>query len=260
MATASSRGKVSLVGAGPGHPDYLTLKGLRVLQAADVVVHDALLDKSFSELFPKEAQILFVGKRAGKHSIKQPDLNALLIDLAWQGKQVVRLKGGDPFVFGRGGEEWLALSQAGVTVEVVPGVSALSAVAACGGLPLTHRGLSNKVLLLEGHETTLARHDWQHLAQFDGTLALFMATLTIQYIAQQLLAAGKNAYTPVALIENGGLKTQQVQVTTLAEVAERGFCKRSTGPGMVYIGEVVSLSGQLRQQAQGPHLQVVSAI
>lgn len=252
-------GRVSLVGAGPGHPDYLTLKGLRTLQRADVVVHDALLDKSFAELFPEDAKIIFAGKRAGKHSMPQVAITALLMELAEEGLHVVRLKGGDPCLFGRGGEEWLALCEANIPVEVVPGVSALSAVASSANFPVTHRGLSSRVVMLEGHEAALEHQPWEQLAALPATtLAIFMGTQSLPKIAMALLQAGKAPETPVTLVENGTLHAQVVQTLTLEQAAAGLLIKATQGPGMVYIGAVVRLQQQLNQLSPKARLQLVS--
>ncbi len=264
MTTQKQNGTVILVGAGPGHPDYLTVRGLRELQAADVIVYDALLDQSFKFLFPKKAEKIFAGKRAGKHKLTQDQINALLIQKARQGKRVVRLKGGDPLLYGRGGEEWLTLAEAGIRVEVVPGVSALGAAGGLSGIPLTHRGVANAVMVLECHRESLESFDWQKVAgfveSFDGTLAIFMGTRVIQEIARRLLENGANQNHAVALVENGSMINQAVSLSTLGEVAERGLPARTGGPGIIYIGETVHLRGRLQTAiAKGAVENIVNA-
>jgi len=235
------RGFVWLVGAGPGHPDFLTLRGLRALQRAEVILYDALLDEAYFELFPAQAEAVFVGKRAGDHALTQAEINALLIAQAREGKKVVRLKGGDPFLFGRGGEEGLALREAGLPFEVVPGVSALNGVAGVAGIPLTHRGLSREVRILEGHGLLNEARDWDEQARFQGTTVLFMATGQLPAIARQLLAHGADPSLPLALVENGCSPRQTVRVATLADAAALRLMPCTDGPGIAYLGPVVAL-------------------
>ncbi|MBK8190163.1 MAG: uroporphyrinogen-III C-methyltransferase [Vampirovibrionales bacterium] len=243
-------GRVTIVGAGPGHPDYLTLKGLRVLQQADVIAYDALLDKSFRFLFPKKAFRIFVGKRCGNHTLAQEDIHRLMIRHARQGKRVVRLKGGDPFVYGRGGEEWLSLTAAGVAVDVVPGVSSLQAAGALAGVPLTHRGLANAVLTLECHRESLERYDWPAIAAFltgfDATLAILMGSRRVAVIAQRLMAGGVDPATPVALVENATLAAQCARVAPLSQAAAGELTPLTDGPGVLYLGPTVALRALLR--------------
>src|SRR5713226_10419943 len=175
---SSSSGKVCLVGAGPGDPELITLKGLRYLRAADVVVYDRLINVSLLDEVRPEAERVFAGKEPGCHPMKQEEINSLLIKYARQGQLVVRLKGGDPFVFGRGGEEALALADAGIPFEVVPGVSAASAVPALAGIPLTHRGVSAQVTLVSGQSADGAELDYEALARTPGTLVVFMGLAT----------------------------------------------------------------------------------
>jgi len=235
------RGFVHLVGAGPGHPDFLTLRGLRALQAAEVILYDALLDEAFFELFPAEAEAVFVGKRAGDHAHTQDEINALLVAQAREWKKVVRLKGGDPFLFGRGGEEALALRDAGLPFEVVPGVSALNGVAGAAGIPLTHRGLSREVRILEGHGLLHEARDWDEQARFRGTTVLFMATGQLPAIARKLLSHGADPALPIALVENGCTAQQRIRLATLADAAACRMPMCSEGPGIVYLGPVVAL-------------------
>jgi uroporphyrin-III C-methyltransferase len=235
------RGFVWLVGAGPGHPDFLTLRGLRVLQAAEVILYDALLDAAYLALFPAKAEAIYAGKRCGDHSLTQDEITALLIARARAGKKVMRLKGGDPFLFGRGGEEALALRNAEIPFEVIPGISALNGVAGAAGIPLTHRGLSREVRILEGHGLLREDRDWNEQARFQGTTVLFMATGELPAIARRLLAHGADPDLLVALVENGCSADQSVRLATLADAAAMRLQCCTDGPGIVYMGPVVAL-------------------
>lgn len=244
--SSSTPGKVFLVGAGPGNPEDLTLRAYRILTKAEVILYDALLDPSFLELFPKSAIVHYVGKRSGSHSATQEEINRLLLSYALQGKNVVRLKGGDPFVFGRGGEELITLINHNVEYEIVPGVSSLNAGSSFAGFPLTHRGLSRQVLIMDGHTVLNETTDWEWFAKFTGTIALFMGTSSLPKIAKLLLDHGSPADLPVALVENASLETCQVQICTLREAADSYLEKKTSGPGIVYIGKVVQFLEQIR--------------
>ncbi|TGK11826.1 uroporphyrinogen-III C-methyltransferase [Leptospira fletcheri] len=235
------RGKVYLVGAGPGNPDLLTLRALRILESAEVILYDALLDPSFLEYFPRTAIAHYVGKRAGQHSATQTEIQDLLIKYATSGKTVVRLKGGDPFLFGRGGEELEALRASEIDYEIVPGVSSLTGGSSAAGFPLTHRGLSRQVLIMDGHTVLNEDTDWNWFAKFKGTIALFMGTSSIQKIANQLIDHGADPELPLALVENASLPEQKIGTLTLGEAARNGVPKNGTGPGIIYIGAVVGL-------------------
>lgn len=256
------RGFAWLVGAGPGHPDFLTLRGLRALQGAEVVLYDALLDEAYFDLFPKDAEATFVGKRAGEHSLGQDEINARLVAKVREGRKVVRLKGGDPFLFGRGGEEALALRDAGLPFEVVPGVSALNGVAGAAGIPLTHRGLSREIRILEGHGLLAEDRDWSELARFRGTLVLFMATGTLAAIARRLLVHGADPDLPLAVVENGCTSQQITRMATLADAAAQRMRCRCDGPGIAYLGPTVSLQNLLATPLSfpGPHVQAPSRL
>ncbi|TGK07263.1 uroporphyrinogen-III C-methyltransferase [Leptospira semungkisensis] len=235
------KGKVYLVGAGPGNPELMTLRALNILKKAEVVLYDALLDPSFLEYFPESAIVHYVGKRAGQHSATQVEIQDLIVRYALQNKIVVRLKGGDPFLFGRGGEELIAIKKEQIPYEIVPGVSALSAGSSGAGFPLTHRGLSRQVLIMDGHTVLEEETDWTWFAQFKGTIALFMGTSSIQKIATRLIQHGASVLLPVALVENASLQTQRTTVTTLGKISEEGISKFTPGPGIIYIGAVVNL-------------------
>ena len=244
---SSAAGKVWLVGAGPGDPELLTLKALRVLQAAQVVVHDRLVPQAVLELAAPGARRLYVGKRKSSHSVPQEELNGLLVALARDGLQVVRLKGGDPFLFGRGGEELLACRGAGVACEVVPGVSAAVAASAAAGAPLTHRGLAQAVTFVTGHAAVHADGstaepdlDWAALARPNHTVAVYMGLSTAPVVAARLLAAGRASATPVLLVERASQPQERRILTTLAGLANAAAALG--GPAVLLIGEVAALA------------------
>ena len=235
-------GEVWLVGAGPGDPELLTLKALRLLGEADVVVHDRLTPQPILDLAGAKARLIDVGKRKSRHTLPQDDINRLLVALALDGLKVVRLKGGDPFLFGRGGEEMLACRDAGVPCHVVPGVSAALAAGAAAGAPLTHRGLAQAVTFVTGHAASGAEPDldWAHLAKANQTVVVYMGLSTAARIAARLIQAGRQGSTPVAVVEGASLGGERRIVTTLAglEEAVRGL----DGPAILIIGEVASLA------------------
>jgi uroporphyrin-III C-methyltransferase len=245
---AESRGKVYLVGAGPGDPELITVKGLRCLRAAEVVIYDRLVNPVLLEEVPASAQRLFVGKQPGRCSLRQEEINALLVEHARLGRTVVRLKGGDPFVFGRGGEEALALVEAGIAFEVVPGISSAIAVPAYAGIPVTHRNRSGALTIVTGHETP--EHDaplvdWEALARLDGTLVILMGVATLPAIRQKLMQAGMDPATPAAVIEQGTIAHQRTVRAPLAEIVERVTAADLRSPAVVVIGRVVDLGALL---------------
>lgn len=243
-------GFVSLVGAGPGDPELITVKGLRRLQRADVVAYDRLANPLLLAECRADAELLFVGKHGeGMHpSVPQEKINALLIDKAREGKDVVRLKGGDPFIFGRGGEEALELRQAGVPFEIVPGISSAIAAPAYAGIPVTHRHISASVAIVAGHEDPTkgpSSHDWQALSGVD-TLVILMGMGRLEAITEMLLACGKRADTPAAAVR-WGTTSEQVTVTgTLASIAAAVRRAGLKAPATLVIGEVVRLRDDLR--------------
>lgn len=246
-----SNGKVWLVGAGPGDPELLTLKAARVLAAADVVVHDRLIPQAVLALAAPGARLIYVGKRKSHHSVPQDGINELLVALAAQGFQVVRLKGGDPFVFGRGGEEMLACRAAGVACEVVPGVSAALAASASAHAPLTHRGLAQAVTFVTGHAAPKGDEgwaepelDWASLARPNHTVVVYMGLSTAPAIAARLTGAGRSAQTPVLLVENASRADERRVLTVLADLPQAAA--RLSGPAILIIGEVAALA-----EAQG---------
>jgi uroporphyrin-III C-methyltransferase len=239
---------VYLVGAGPGDPGLITTKGLELVRACDALVYDVLVAPELVDEAPEDALRI---PRAG---IGQEELNDLLVALGRQGLDVVRLKGGDPFVFGRGGEEALALDAAGVPFEVVPGVSALSAVPASAGIPITHRGLSAQVTLVSGHSANGDELDYAHLASTPGTLVVFMGLAQLPKLAERLVAAGKDPATPAAVVSRGTHADGQSVAGELHEIAELAHGLRS--PALLVVGDVVALRERVQRAspARGPAL------
>jgi uroporphyrin-III C-methyltransferase len=241
-AAEAAWGVVWLVGAGPGDPELLTLKALRLLQGADVVVHDRLTPQPILDLARPDARMIDVGKRKSRHTLPQDDINALLVGLAREGLKVVRLKGGDPFLFGRGGEELEYCRAAGVEAHVVPGVTAALAAAAGAGAPLTHRGLAQAVTFVTGHAASGGEPDldWASLARTNHTVAVYMGLSTAPRIAERLIAAGRQGSTPVVVVENASLPDERRLLTTLAGLAEA--VQGLDGPALLVIGEVAALA------------------
>ncbi|MEA1651957.1 siroheme synthase CysG [Nitrospirillum sp. BR 11164] len=249
-AAAIEGGSVALVGAGPGDPDLLTLRALRVLQNADVVVHDKLVDDRILDYVRRDARRVYVGKSKSCHTVSQDEINAILVREAQAGHRVVRLKGGDPFIFGRGGEEMAVLRAAGVAVELVPGITAAVGCAAATGIPLTHRGLAQGITLVTAHGAAHGGRgdgtpsepaiDWTALARLDHTLAIYMGLSKAGLVADRLIAAGKAPGTPVALVENGTRPDQTLIVGTLARLG--ALAAGLTGPALILVGEVVTLA------------------
>ncbi|MEH2922460.1 siroheme synthase CysG [Samsonia erythrinae] len=241
---AAARGEIALVGAGPGDAGLLTLRGLQVIQQADVVLYDHLVSADVLDLVRRDAERLCVGKRASAHSLPQDEINQLLVKLAQEGKRVVRLKGGDPFIFGRGGEELQAAAQAGIAFQVVPGVTAAAGVTAYAGIPLTHRDYAQSVIFITGHcRPDGDALDWSTLARGRQTLAIYMGTMKAAEIAQQLIAHGRASHTPVAVISRGTRHDQQVQIGTLQQLEH--LARQAPTPALLVIGEVVDLHHQI---------------
>ena len=238
---------MSLVGAGPGDPELWTVRAARLVREADLVLYDALVD-SVALRGLTEAPCFHVGKRAGRISVKQETIHKLMIRAARHGKHVVRLKGGDPFVFGRGGEEASALAAAGIPFEVVPGVSSAVAVPAYAGVPVTHRGIASSFAVVTGHEDedkTDESVDWARLATAVDTLVILMGALSLPRIAHALLAAGRRADTPVALIRWGTTDAQETIVGRLDEIAALADAVRLAPPVVIVVGDVVALRQRL---------------
>ncbi|MFA7594281.1 MAG: uroporphyrinogen-III C-methyltransferase [Thiohalobacteraceae bacterium] len=238
---------VYLVGAGPGDPDLLTLKAHRLLQEADVVVYDRLVSREILALIPTGTSRIFVGKASGNHHMPQEDINELLANLGCRARTVVRLKGGDPLIFGRGSEEALHLARAGVRFEIVPGITAASACTTYVGIPLTHRGLAGSVRFITGHcrADQPLELDWHSLADPNTTLVIYMGLANLAEAQDNLIMAGLAADTPAALIENGSTPRQRRLLTRLDGLAATAAAERVVSPTLVVIGNVVSLAGEL---------------
>ncbi|GAB4266097.1 MAG: hypothetical protein Kow0092_18800 [Deferrisomatales bacterium] len=237
-----------LVGAGPGDPDLITVRGLKCLRRADVVYYDRLVSPEIVEEAPAQARLVYVGKASGRHCVPQERISALLCGDVRQGLTVVRLKGGDPFVFGRGGEEALALARAGLPFEVVPGVTAGIAAPAYAGIPVTHRRVARAVTFVTGHEASDpegAQTDWDGLARAAHTLCIYMGTKALPDIRDRLLEAGRSPEEPAAVIEWGTLPRQRCVVGVLADIAEKAAAANMRPPSLVVVGEVVALREQL---------------
>jgi uroporphyrin-III C-methyltransferase/precorrin-2 dehydrogenase/sirohydrochlorin ferrochelatase len=241
-----SAGEVTLVGAGPGDPELLTLKALRALQDADVILHDRLVPEGLLDMARRDAVRISVGKAAGGIGSTQEQINALLIEHALQGKRVVRLKGGDPFIFGRGGEELEALAGAQISFSVIPGVTSAAGCAAYAGIPLTHRDYAHSVTFVTGHVDKEGREpDWRALAKPGLTAVFYMGLARVEQIAAQLMAHGAAAALPAAVIAQGTLRDQRVITGTLATIAALTAASNIQSPALLVVGEVVSLHASL---------------
>ncbi|MGR5068014.1 MULTISPECIES: uroporphyrinogen-III C-methyltransferase [Vibrio] len=237
-------GEVALVGAGPGDPELLTLKALNCLQQADVVLYDYLVSEEIMALIPSDTILVCVGKRASYHSVPQEKTNQLLVDFAKQGHKVVRIKGGDPFVFGRGGEELEVLADAGVRFQVVPGITAAAGATAYAGIPLTHRDYAQSALFVTGHlKEDSDDMDWSTLARGNQTLVIYMGLMKSHHIQDQLIKHGRAASTPIAIIERGTQVQQKVFSGVLSQLSE--LSKQAQAPSLIVVGEVVRLSQKL---------------
>jgi uroporphyrinogen III methyltransferase/synthase len=244
----AAHGHVYLVGAGPGDPGLLTARALELIATAEVILHDRLIPGAALDGARPNAELLFVGKEGGGASVPQERTESLMIERARAGKRVVRLKGGDPFVFGRGGEEALALRAAGVPFEVVPGVTAGVAASAYAGIPVTHRGLSSAVALVTGHEDPGKDEtaiDWQALAAFPGTLVFYMGVQRLPQIAESLIAAGRPAAEPAAVVEAGTLPTQRTVTSTLEGISAAARAEDVRPPSIAVVGAVAALAEEL---------------
>lgn len=239
-------GLVSLVGAGPGDPELLTLKALRRLQSADVVVYDALVHPDILEHCRHEVELIFVGKRSGRHTLPQEEINALLVELGRAGRRVVRLKGGDPFVFGRGGEEAEALTAAGVQWELVPGISSAVAVPGYAGIPLTHRKVARSFAVMTGHEALDSSQPLDYRqGQSADTLVILMGLERLRLIAERLILTGRAAETPAAVISCGTTVDQRTIIGSLATIADAAQAEAVAAPAVIVIGDVVRYAERL---------------
>ena len=244
------KGEVYLVGAGPGDPELLTLKALRLMQQADVVIYDRLVSESIMNLCRRDAIKIYVGKARSNHAVPQEGINALLVKYAQEGKRVCRLKGGDPFIFGRGGEEIQELYEAGVSFQVVPGITAASGCSAYAGIPLTHRDYAQSVRFLTGHlKEGSPELPWSELVYEHQTLVLYMGLVGLEKICARLIEHGQRSDMPVALISKGTTPEQKVVIGTLADIASKVTEHQIQAPTLTIIGEVVKLREQLQWQS-----------
>lgn len=241
-------GMVYLIGAGPGDPDLITIKGLRCLKSAHVVVYDYLVNESLLSLAGRGAEIIYVGKKSGLHTMHQRDINRLLVEKAKEGLTVARLKGGDPFIFGRGGEEAESLSRAGIEFEIIPGITSAIAVPAYAGIPLTHRDYSSAACLITGHEDPekdQSKINWESLARFSGTLVFLMGIANLEKIVGKLIDNGLSEETPVGVVSNGTTPSQRTVTGTLGDICDRCGAQGLKPPGIIIVGDVVNLKGSI---------------
>ncbi|WP_318502889.1 uroporphyrinogen-III C-methyltransferase [Photobacterium leiognathi] len=245
-----SKGRVSLVGAGPSDPELLTIKALRALEQADVVVYDRLVSQEIIALANPNAEHIYVGKRCGKPSLTQAEINEILVDRAIQGNYVVRIKGGDPLIFGRGGEEGMALVEAGIKYEFIPGITAAIGCAASAYIPLTHREVSRSVTLVTGHVAEGSFDAWSQLVANGQTLVFYMGLEKAADIQQQLISAKLHPNTPIAIICHGCSDNQMVYVEKLDELAILAQELKGESPALIIIGEVVALRKQLQSVSE----------
>lgn len=242
----AQQGEVYLVGAGPGDADLLTFKALRLMQKADVVLFDRLVSDEILRLCRVDADMIYVGKARSVHAVPQADMNQMLVDLALEGKRVVRLKGGDPFIFGRGGEEIALLAQNNISFQVVPGITAASGCAAYAGIPLTHRDYAQSVRFLTGHlKADTPNLNWVEMVHRDETLVFYMGLVGLPLICEGLLAAGRSPDTPIAMVHNGTRPDQIVVTGTLSTMVAEVAKAKIKAPTLIIVGEVVKLREQL---------------
>jgi uroporphyrin-III C-methyltransferase len=239
------KGEVYLVGAGPGDIELITVKGMRLIREADVIVYDSLIGMELLDSSRPDVEMIDVGKRGSYHKAEQDEINQILVDKAGEGKMVVRLKGGDSFLFGRGGEEAEALRAAGMTVHVVPGVSSSLSVPALSGIPVTHRDLASMVTIVTGHESALKDSevlDWSNLAKLGGTIVIMMGMSNLARNMERLVAGGMDQKTPVTVIEKGSTPEQRVVSSDITHIAEECRSQGVSSPAVIVVGKVAALS------------------
>lgn len=243
-------GKVYLAGAGPGDPELLTIKTSNLIKKADVIIYDQLIGDEIIKLFPSEKEKINAGKYAGLHLLSQKEINNLLIAKAKEGKLVLRLKGGDPYIFGRGGEEAEALVKSGINFEVIPGITSAIAAPAYAGIPLSHRKNNSMIMFLTGHEDPEKSSfiDWNYVSKFNGTIVILMGLKNLEKNCIELIKCGMNKKKPVAIIENGTKKNQRVIVSTLDIIAKKSKEKNIKSPAITVIGDVVNLNSILGEK------------
>lgn len=245
-ATPLTKGEVYLVGGGPGNPDLLTFRALRLMQQADVVCYDALVAPAIVDLCRRDADRIYVGKQSSNHALPQDDINLLLVKLAKEGKRVLRLKGGDPFIFGRGGEEIETLAEHGIPFQVVPGITSAQGASSYAGIPLTHRDYSQSCVFVTGHRREGSDDlNWNMLVSPDQTVVIYMGIGQLPEIVDKLLQHGRAADTPVAIVEKATRPDQRVIISTLAELPETAQREQAKAPALIVVGDVVKLHGKL---------------
>ena len=245
-----SQGQVWLVGAGPGDPDLLTVKALRCINKADVILYDRLISPEICQLFPKATPAFYVGKQKSNHSVPQHELNEILISQAKAGNKVCRLKGGDPFVFGRGGEELMALKAHNIPVEVIPGITAAAGASCYAGIPLTHRNIAQGCSLITAHGEKTLSIPWPALVELNHSLVFYMGLSKAHQIQSELIKAGMNSSTPVAIVEKGCFKDQRTVTGKVIDLEQLTKSHRIQSPALIIIGEVVKLRDQLDWYSQ----------
>jgi uroporphyrin-III C-methyltransferase len=235
-------GHVALIGAGPGDPDLLTLRAIRLLEKTDVVVYDYLVSSGVLDCVSPQAERIYAGKRRNEHTLRQEEINSLLVKLAQQGKQVVRLKGGDPFIFGRGGEELEALVANGISFEVVPGITAASGVSSYAGIPLTHRDYAQRCMFVAGHlKNGTTDLDWSAMVRPQQTVVIYMGLGGLPHISQQMMEHGASPDLPIAVVQDGTIATQKVVTGTLATIVQKVQEANLQSPCLTIVGDVVKL-------------------
>ncbi|GAD80184.1 uroporphyrinogen-III C-methyltransferase [Vibrio ezurae] len=253
---ANFPGRVTLVGAGPGDPDLLTVKACRMIKEAQFIMYDNLVSEEIRALFPQDATTVFVGKAKGKHSATQQDINDLLLNAALSGKNVCRVKGGDSFVFGRGGEEMLMLAKQGIEVDVIPGITAASGCTSYANIPLTHRGLAQGCTFITAHADKTLDINWDALAQLNQTLVFYMGLSKTDMLMEKLISGGMSEETPVAFIENGCTPKQRVHIGKLNQLSTLKQQYQIQSPALIVVGEVVSIAEQMHWLTQLSHRQI----